>query len=190
MDSRERVKRAVEFRYPDRIPFEWYKHGEGEPDLERSDLVWVRYKPLSDPLTVEEGDEIRKTDEWGCTWVSYKSIPTMGQPLGHPLREWSLIEDFEFPGYEVSSRFEGVGEEVDRLRDLGKYLVGTLDFGLWERLHFLRGAQRGDNRPLPPKGKSPSAPRTDNRVQARAHQGVLGARDRLRRFHRRLGGPA
>jgi hypothetical protein len=139
MDGRERVKRAVEFRSPDRIPFEWYKHGEGEPDLERSDLVWVRYKPFSEPVIVEEGDEVRKTDEWGCTWVSYKSIPTMGQPLGHPLREWDRIEGFQFPGYDVNRRFEGLVEEVDLLRDLGKYLVGTLDFGLWERLHFLRG---------------------------------------------------
>ena len=41
MDSRERVRRAVEFESPDRVPFEWYKHGIGEPDLERSDLAWM-----------------------------------------------------------------------------------------------------------------------------------------------------
>ena len=53
------------------MPLEWYKHGEGE--LERSDFVWVRYKSLGEPLIVDEGGEVRKTDKWECAWVSYKS---------------------------------------------------------------------------------------------------------------------
>ncbi len=139
MDSRERVTRAVEFRTPDRIPYEWYEHGVGTADRERSDILWTRYKPLRDPIVEVNGDEVRETDEWGCTWVSYKSIPTMGQPLVHPLQDWSNYESFKFPEINLEKRFEGVEKEVHELRDLGKYIIGTLDFGVWERLHFLRG---------------------------------------------------
>ena len=41
MDSKDRVWRAVEFKGADRVPFEWYRCGEGVIDLERSDLCWV-----------------------------------------------------------------------------------------------------------------------------------------------------
>lgn len=139
MDSRERVRRAVEFRRPDRVPLEWYRHGVTVPDPERSDMIWTKYRPLGEPVVEVRGDEVRSTDEWGCTWVSYRSIPTMGQPLVHPLQDWEDVEGFEFPGMEMEVRFTGVDEEVARLRELGKYVVGDLDFGIWERLHFLRG---------------------------------------------------
>jgi uroporphyrinogen decarboxylase len=139
LDSRERVWKAVEFESPDRVPFEWYRHGVTELDVERSDLVWVDFNPLKEPGIEESGNEVRTVDEWGCLWVSYKSIPTMGQPLGHPLQDWSNIDDYEFPELEIEKRFEGVDGKVGHYRELGKYVVGSLDFGIWERLHFLRG---------------------------------------------------
>ena len=139
MNSRERVVRAVEFRTPDRIPYEWYKHGVGEADRDRSDIMWTHYKPLI-PLEVEvRGDEVWETDEWGCTWVSYRSIPTMGQPLVHPLRDWSEYPDFQFPEIDLERWLSGVVDEVNEFRGLGKYIIGALDFGIWERLHFMRG---------------------------------------------------
>ena len=133
------MTRAVEFKTPDHIPYEWYKHGIGEADKERSDILWTHYKPLREPIVEVNGDEVRETDEWGCTWVSYKSIPTMGQPLVHPLQDWSNYEGFKFPEINLEKRFAGVEKEVQEFRDLGKYIIGTLDFGVWERLHFLRG---------------------------------------------------
>ena len=139
MDGRERVIRAVEFQTPDHIPYEWYKHGVSEADRDRSDILWTRYNPLRAPIVEEKGDEVWSTDEWGCTWVSYKSIPTMGQPLVHPLRDWADYKDYSFPEFDLEKRFDGVDAEVEEFRDLGKYIIGTLDFGIWERLHFLRG---------------------------------------------------
>jgi hypothetical protein len=139
MDSRERVRRAVEFDFPDRVPFEWYKHGVNQPDYERTDILWVHYKPLEEPLIEEKGNEVWSTDEWGCTWVSYKSIPTMGQPLVHPLQDWENLCGFQFPDIRLSDRFQGVDEEIEEFRGMGKYVIGALDFGVWERLHFMRG---------------------------------------------------
>ena len=78
MNSRERVCRAVEFRGPDRVPFEWYEHGVGVLDMKRTDIAWVKFNPLRDERSVEVGNEVRHVDEWGCLWVSYKSVPTMG----------------------------------------------------------------------------------------------------------------
>ena len=139
MDSRERVVKAIDFQTPDHIPYEWYKHGTGLIDKERSDILWTRYKPLSEPLVEVKGDEVWETDEWGCTWVSYKSIPTMGQPLIHPLKDWSNYDTYKFPEINLEKRFTGIDKEVQEHRDLGKFIIGTLDFGVWERLHFLRG---------------------------------------------------
>jgi len=138
LDSRERVWRAIEFENPDRIPFEWWKYGEGELDIKRSDIAWVSYKPLQENK-IEAGNEIRVIDEWGITWISYKSIPTIGQPKGHPLQDWNNIDDYRFPELALEERFEGLDKQVKHLRSLGKYIIGWLDFGIWERLHFLRG---------------------------------------------------
>jgi hypothetical protein len=139
MDSRERVCRAVEFRTPDRIPYEWYQYGVSIADKSRSDILWTHYNPLKKPVVIDFGDEITSTDEWGCTWVSYKSIPTMGQPLVHPLQDWTNYKDYSFPKLNNEKRFLGIDEEVEEYRTLGKYIIGALDFGIWERLHFLRG---------------------------------------------------
>ena len=139
MDSRERVIRAIEFRTPDHIPYEWYKHGVGEADRDRSDIIWVHYNPLRAPLIEDKGDEVLSTDEWGCTWVSYKSIPTMGQPLIHPLQNWANFKNYKFPDINLEKRLDGVVQQAQELRSLGKYNIGALDFGIWERLHFLRG---------------------------------------------------
>jgi len=138
LDSRERVCRAVEFKGPDRVPFEWYKYGVGVLDIERTDIAGIYYKPLQGSTT-EIGNEVRVVDEWGCIWVSYKYIPTMGQPMVHPLQNWENINDYKFPELALEKRFEGIENEVKHLRSLGKYIVGFLDFGIWERLHFLRG---------------------------------------------------
>jgi hypothetical protein len=139
MDSRERVIRAIEFRTPDHIPYEWYKYGVSEADRDLSDILWVHYNTLRSPLIEDKGDEVLSTDEWGCTWVSYKSIPSMGQPLIHPLQNWEKYNDYQFPEIEIDRRFEGLFQQVQEYRDLGKYIIGALDFGIWERLHFLRG---------------------------------------------------
>lgn len=142
MNSRERVIRAVEFRSPDHIPYEWFEYGVYEHDRIRSDILWTHYKPLRAPLIDVKNDEIWSTDEWNCTWVSYKSIPTMGQPLIHPLEDWTKYADFKFPKIDLEKRFRNVEKEVKKFRDLGKYIIGALDFGIWERLHFLRGLKQ------------------------------------------------
>jgi hypothetical protein len=138
LDSRERVYRAVEFKSPDRVPFEWYEY-RGAADMGKTDIVWIGFKPLVKPKVEDLGNEVRVTDEWGCVWVSYKSIPTMGQPLGHPLRSWEDFTDYNFPEVALEKRFEGVEDAVRCLRERGKYIVGSLDFGIWEKYHFLRG---------------------------------------------------
>jgi len=75
----------------------------------------------------------------GCVWVSYKSIPTKGQPLVHPLQSWGDIGTYRFPELAFERRFGNVDSAVRALRRTGKYVIGWLDAGIWERLHFLRG---------------------------------------------------
>jgi len=63
MDSRERVIRAIKFRTPDHIPYEWYEHGIDTADRERSDILWTRYKPLRESIVEIREDEVWETDE-------------------------------------------------------------------------------------------------------------------------------
>jgi len=107
--------------------------------MKRSDIAGVYFNSLQEKRVIEVGNEVRHTDEWSCVWVSYKSVPTMGQPIGHPLQNWDNIENYKFPDLMLEKRFEGLDKTVKRLRSLGKYIIGGLDFGIWERLHFLRG---------------------------------------------------
>jgi hypothetical protein len=141
VDSQERVWRAVEFKGPDRIPFEWYRYGVGAVDLSRSDIAFVRFIPLLEPRVEKVGKKTIAVDEWGCEWVSHEDIFTMGQPLGHPLQDWTNIDDYVFPELDLDRRLEGLEREVKHLRALGKYIVGSMSFGIWERLHFLRGLE-------------------------------------------------
>ena len=124
MESRERVFKTIEFQYPDKIPFEWYEFGTGRFDLKRSDIVGVDYNPLRKPVVYESDTHVKTIDEWGCTWVKIKSIPTIGQPLGHPLQEWESMEEYKFPELQIEKRFEGVDKEVKKFRKLGKYVLG------------------------------------------------------------------
>jgi len=63
----------------------------------------------------------------------------MGQPIGHPLQNWDNFKNYRSPDLALEKRFESLDKTVKHLRSLGKYIAGGLGFGIWERLHFLRG---------------------------------------------------
>ena len=126
MTGKERTKRAIEFRFPDRLPMEFDALGV-------SDTAGFGWNQIG------TGDKTKREtlDEWGCTW-SRSEVKNMGQVTGHPLDEWSKLKDYKFPNPCYPVFWEGI-EERSRIIDASKYIKTGIFMVLFERLHALRG---------------------------------------------------
>jgi uroporphyrinogen decarboxylase len=156
MDGRERVLRAIEFREPDRLPL-------FSPILPLSDIFFMTYYPASDwqpapgvapyihdliylagnwrwrewtpfkmPSSIREHE-----DEFGCIRESL-TADTVGEITGHPLKNIEDAAGFPFPDPHRPERFETF-ERLSKALGRGKFIIGDMGIGLWERAHFLRG---------------------------------------------------
>jgi hypothetical protein len=95
MDSREIVKRAIEFGRPPRLPF-WQSLFPGIPDdvrdcweMDRQKAGWF-FDPEQWP------DRYRSMDDWGCGWEA-SEVQNMGQVTLHPLADWSRLASYRPP---------------------------------------------------------------------------------------------
>lgn len=156
MNSHERVTRAIEFRGPDRAPFasgvpgtsdiffmfmtpaRGWQPGEGfYPNIHPA-LYYItnwRYSRYF-PADVQSPGYLRQ-DEFGCVWKTVIEN-SIGEVVGHPLESWDMLETFELPDPYAPGRFAAF-ELYRRLFARGSFVVGMMDNGLWERMHFLRG---------------------------------------------------
>jgi hypothetical protein len=126
MNSRERVRRAIDFAEPDRIPL--FKG----PD---ADLAGVGWRPARDFEPAAPG-----LTEWGYALVSRNAAAgDQGQVLAHPLADWQAFERFVFPDPHARGRMDGVAEQVQALHAQGKYVYAALGKGPMHLLDFLRG---------------------------------------------------
>jgi uroporphyrinogen decarboxylase len=128
MDSREIVRRAIEFDGPPRLPF-WQHEVSWAPDdvcdlweMDRARAGWFFDNAV--------------TDDWRCRWTR-TAVENMGQVVGHPLADWSALETFRPPEASDPFYYERLGPLVDEAGD--RYVAVTSHFNLLERLHMLRG---------------------------------------------------
>lgn len=128
MQSREIVRRAIEFQCPPRLPF-WQHETPEAPDdvwdvweMDRAEAGWFFDTP--------------GLDDWGCRWRQTEK-KNMGQVVEHPLAEWRALDGFRPP----NPRNPFYYERLDTLlsQSDGRYTVVTSHFNLIERLHMLRG---------------------------------------------------
>ena len=126
MTSKERVKRAIEFKVPDKPPMEFNAFG-------LSDTAGFGWNQIG------TGDKtLRQTlDEWGCTW-SRSEVANMGLVTGHPLDDWKKIKNFKFPNPDDPAFWEGL-EVKSQTLDTDKYIKTSIFMVFFERLHSLRG---------------------------------------------------
>jgi len=125
MNGRERVTRAIEFRYPDRLPLRYAS------DPERSDYINLRVSPPPGWTPAAHG-----LDEWGCLWQQHP-VTSLGQVKGHPLGSWDDLATYQFPDAHAPGRFDEAIRQAERYRD--RYLVGSVGLTGFDRLLFLRG---------------------------------------------------
>lgn len=126
MTGRERVRSAVLFQGPDRIPralpepwgSDFLDAGAG------ADPNWKPNKP---------GE-----DEWRCVWEKDPEEKTMGQVTFHPLSDYSMLADFSFPDYSLPARYENTRKAVTANKE-EKFVLAGIPLSLIHRLEYLRG---------------------------------------------------
>lgn len=126
MTSRERVKRAVLFQGPDRIPWSL-------PEPFGTDFLNVSATEMPGWRPGVEGQ-----DEWGCVWAKLAGDKTMGQVVVHPLDDYAKLDGFAFPDYNVPQRFEKAAAQIAADRD-EKFVLASVPLSFVHRLEYLRG---------------------------------------------------
>ncbi len=137
MNSREIVRRAIEFDAPPRLPFflgtSWSNKLsaviENFPndvcdcwEMDRQENGWFFDNPAQ--------------DDWGCQWER-TDVNNMGQVVGHPLADWRALPSFKPPDPRNPFYFERIEKDIKDAGD--RYVVITSHFNLFERLHMLHG---------------------------------------------------
>ncbi len=152
MTGRERVRRAVEFEGPDRVPRQkrdfWFLFHVPPMSWQPPDgyypyvhpgavqsRAW-RWKKRKDSKWLKE-DRIA-IDEFGTVWKA-SGRTSLGETLKGPLQDgWELLEDYKLPDMKDWDRFKGPAA-LSRLVGGGRYRLGVDVNSIWERFRFLRG---------------------------------------------------
>lgn len=126
MTGRERVRRAVLFQGPDRIP-------RALPEPWGTDFFGVGISPDPNWSPSVEGE-----DEWGCVWKKDPAGKTMGQVVTHPLTDYSMLDDYVFPNYDLPERYAAAKENVPGNTEQ-KFALAGIPLSFIHRLEYLRG---------------------------------------------------
>ncbi|MDF1515458.1 MAG: uroporphyrinogen decarboxylase family protein, partial [Anaerolineae bacterium] len=140
MESREIVRRAIEFDSPPRLPF--FLGGSWSDKL--SAVVANFPNDVCDCWEMDRQEngwffDNPEPDDWGCRWAKTE-VENMGQVVGHPLAEWCALETYHPPDPRNPFYFARIEDEIKDAGD--KYVVLTSHFNLFERLHMLHGFDR------------------------------------------------
>lgn len=127
MTGRELVVRAVRFDGPERVPRDL-------PEPWGTDFfhTGVGANPAWKPTVQGE-------DEFGCVWKKVSETdPTMGQVKVHPLEDYSNLDDYQWPDYDIPERYSSIeGKIKDNTED--KFVLTGVPLSLIHRLDYLRG---------------------------------------------------
>ena len=127
--SKELVRKAIEFKNPERVPYN-FDSNRTPPIAEKygEDFEWVfarvdpDFKPRIDNAEYYE-------DEYGI--VYRRSGATFGEACEHPLADIAAVDRYQLPDFTTPARYE----EMDRIvRDRpDKYIMGKFPHFLFQR---------------------------------------------------------
>ncbi len=134
LSSYERVRRAIEFGDPDRVPLFFTRLGP-------SDIAGSGYKSLETISQREAREKGRKewVNEWGSIWnlnPEALHFVDIGYITRASLQEYSLLNEYPFPDPDDHRRYENIESTLRRHSD--KY-VQSCWFTLFEQAWQLRG---------------------------------------------------
>jgi hypothetical protein len=140
MQSREIVRRAIEFERPPRLPF--FLGGSWSDRLSR--VIQGFPNDVCDCWEMDRGAngwffDNPVQDDWGCLWRRTRA-DNMGQVVGHPLEDWRGLDAYRLPNPRNPFYFARVEDDIQDAG--GRYVVITSHFTLFERLHMLHGFAR------------------------------------------------
>ncbi|MEW6202332.1 MAG: uroporphyrinogen decarboxylase family protein [bacterium] len=155
----ERVTRAIEFRRPDRAPFfsiipaisdmffmtytpsqDWQPDTGYYPRLHYLLYMFGNWRPKK-PLPLNWASSGKPLqDEFGCVWQA-GSADSIGECIGHPIKDWSQTDTFRIPDPRRRERFKTF-RNLKKVFATGKFIIGDLANGIFERTHFLRGFEQ------------------------------------------------
>ncbi|MCE5258751.1 MAG: hypothetical protein LLG44_06765 [Chloroflexi bacterium] len=124
LSSRERVRRALHFQTPDRIPLVF------RTTIEHSDIINTGYGVPTGWQPAQPG-----LDEWGRLWSNVIGTG-IGQIIQEPLTGPSLA-GYELPNPHIASRYIGVEKAVANYPD--RYIAASLGLSGFTCMMGLRG---------------------------------------------------
>lgn len=134
MTSLERVRRAIHFAGPDRIPHLL-------PDGRENDILWlwVPRPPERQPWT-QFGTHERRIDEWGVVWEKSERN-SMGEAVAWPIPDITRQAEYVFPDLNNPAYLEDVRANIEFCAKQGeKYCLGVMPFNsLHEATHCIVG---------------------------------------------------
>jgi uroporphyrinogen decarboxylase len=136
MTSRERIRRAIHFQHPDRLP-------HFLPDGGAIDLLWLwppRLPPQKD--WTRDGDKDWMTDEWGA--VRYRAaggVYGFGEVFKAPIEDITRQAEYELPERNNPADYGAWRKAIAENAVAGdpKYVLGVTAYGNFERSHMLVG---------------------------------------------------
>jgi uroporphyrinogen decarboxylase len=128
MQSKEIVRRAIEFDNPPRLPF-WQEEIDEAPNDVCS--IWEMDRAKAGWYFDNDG-----WDDWNCRWETTE-VKNMGQVVESPLADISALDSYRPPNPKNPFYFERLEPLLVEAGD--RYVVVTCHFNLIERLYMLRG---------------------------------------------------
>lgn len=132
MTSKELVKRAIEFRNPERVPYNFDSNREtgSNPQYYGEDFQWVFLD--TDPNFVPSVNNDKEYEsEWGVIYHRIKD--RHGEPKLFPLEDIERVFDYTIPDFTAPERYKTLEKAVENNKD--KYILGMFPHFLF--LHML-----------------------------------------------------
>ena len=134
MTSLERVRRAIHFEGPDRIPHML-------PDGLENDILWLwLQRPSERQPWTPHGNHERRIDAWGVVWEKSERN-SMGEAVAWPIPDISRQAEYAFPELNNSTYYKDARNNIEFCAKHGeKYCLGVMPFSsLHEGIHNIMG---------------------------------------------------
>jgi hypothetical protein len=144
--SQERVRRAITFTGPDRVPIHhavfpgaFERHGRALVEIleQYPDDFGSHPRPATPPPRETEGDLEEYRDPWGSVWVRLRGY-SVGEVKRPALPDWGAFGDYSFPKPSPQEHFDDLAARLAVSHD---HWVNGSGGTLFEQLQWLRGPE-------------------------------------------------
>jgi len=138
-DSKTLVRQAIEFRNPERVPYNF--DSNRTPVIAEQygdDFEWVFVGQAPD-FTPRIDTAMQKETELGVVYTTLEGSGSFGEPTGHPLADLAALDSYRLPDYRDPRRYTALERAVQNNPD--KYILCCLPHFLFQVMIDLFGFQ-------------------------------------------------